>query len=131
MQDLRFGGLLPLVLLASQGFGPRPTDAIRLNQIGFYAGAPKAAFIVGQAGETFYVLTADLKDTAFTGRLGPPRGTALSSDTTRAADFSALRTPGEYVVLVPGLGASHPFAIRPRVRSEEHTSELQSHVNLV
>jgi len=118
MQDLRFGGLLPLVLLASQGFGPRPTDAIRLNQTGFYPGAPKAAFIVGAAGETFRVLTPDLSDTAFTGRLGPPRGTALSSDTTRAADFSALRTPGEYVVLVPGLGASHPFAIRPRVHEE-------------
>src|SRR6266487_3462830 len=118
MQDLRFGGLLPLVLLASQGFGPRPTDAIRLNQTGFYPGAPKAAFIVGAAGETFRVLTTDLSDTAFTGRLGPPRGTALSSDTTRAADFSALRTRGRYVVLVPGLGASHPFAIQPRMHEE-------------
>ena len=118
MQDLRLGGLFRLVLLASQGLQPRPTDAIRLNQVGFYPGAPKAAFVVGAARDTFYVVTADLKDTVFTGLLGPRRATALSSDTTRAADFSALRTPGEYVVLVPGLGASYRFAIRPRVLEE-------------
>ena len=118
MQDLRLGGLFRLVLLASQGLQPRPTDAIRLNQVGFYPGAPKAAFVVGAARDTFYVVTADLKDTVFTGLLGPRRATALSSDTTRAADFSALRTPGEYVDLVPGLGASYRFAIRPRVLEE-------------
>src|SRR5256885_6442082 len=118
MQAPRFTWLLPLVLLASQGTRPRPSDAIRLNQLGFYPDAPKTAFIVGDAGETFDVLTADLRDTAFTGRLGPPRGTALSSDTTRVADFSPLRTPGRYVVLVPRLGASYPFAIGPRVHEE-------------
>ena len=110
--------LLLRVLLASQGFHPRPTDAIRLDQLGFYPGAPKTAFVLGPAGDTFYVVTADLKDTVFTGLIGPPRGTALSSDTTRAADFSALRTPGRYVLLVPGLGASHPFTIRPGVHQE-------------
>src|SRR5947207_268380 len=118
MQDLRFGALLLLVLLAWQGPQSRPVQAIRLNQVGFYPGAPKAAFAVGAAGDTFYVVTADLQDTVFTGLLGPRRATALSSDTTRAADFSALRTPGEYVVLVPGLGASYRFAIRPRVLDE-------------
>ena len=106
------------MLLASQGTQPRPSEAIRVNQIGFYPGAPKAAFIVGDAGDTFYILTADLKDTAFTGRLRPARATSSSSDTTRAADFSALRTPGRYVVLVPGLGVSYPFEIRPRVHEE-------------
>src|SRR2546430_17707642 len=93
MQALRFAGLLPVVLLASPGVPPQATDAIRLNQVGFYPSAPKAAFIVGKAGERFYVLTADLRDTVFTGPVGPCRSTALSSDTTRAADFSALRTP--------------------------------------
>src|SRR5207248_8937841 len=70
----------------------------------------KIACVVVETGATFYVLTADLRDTAFTGLLGPRRVTALSTDTTRAADFSALRTPG---------------------RSEEHTSELQSPYDLV
>ena len=109
--------LLLRVLLASQGFHTRPTDAIRLNQVGFYPGAPKAAFLLGAAGDRFSVVTADLKDTVFTGLIGPPHGTQ-SSDTTRAADFSALRTPGRYVLLVPGLGASHPFTIRPGVHQE-------------
>ena len=114
------------MLLASQGTHPRPSEAIRLNQIGFYPGAPKAAFIVGDGGETFYVLTADQRDTAFTGRLRPARATSSSSDTTRAADFSALWTPGRYVVLVPGLGASHPFAIAPRVHEELARAALKA-----
>src|SRR5256885_8632656 len=118
--------LLLRVLLASQGFHPRPTDAIRLDQLGFYPGAPKTAFVLGPAGDTFYVVTADLKDTVFTGLIGPPRGTALSSDTTRAADFSALRTPGRYVLLVPGLGASHPFTIRPGVHQELARAALKA-----
>jgi endoglucanase len=109
MQDLQVSVLLPLVLLA---------QAIRLNQVGFYPGAPKTAFIVGAATDTFYVLTADLKDTVFTGPLGPRRSTDLSRDTTRRADFSALETPGRYVILVPGLGASYPLAIRPRAHHE-------------
>src|SRR6184192_2229747 len=118
MQDLRFGGLLLLVLLARQGPQSRPVQAIRLNQVGFYPGAPKAAFVVSAAEDTFYVVTADLNDTVITGLLGPRQATALSSDTTRPADFSALRTPGRYVVLVPGLGVSYPFEIRPRVHEE-------------
>ncbi|HEX8906628.1 MAG TPA: glycoside hydrolase family 9 protein, partial [Longimicrobiaceae bacterium] len=38
-----------------------------------------------------------------------------SSDTTRVADFTTLRAPGEYVVVIPGLGTSYPFRIAPRV----------------
>lgn len=126
MQDHRLGVVLPLLLLASPGMQVRPTEAIRLNQVGFYPGAPKSAFVVGEAGDTFYVVTADLKDTVSRGLLGPHRATALSSDTTRAADFSALQTPGRYVVLVPGLGASHPFAIRPRVHEELARAALKA-----
>ena len=118
MQAPRLLAILPLVLLASPGVPPPSVEAIRLNQVGFYPDAPKIACVVVETGATFYVLTADLRDTAFTGLLGPRRVTALSTDTTRAADFSALRTPGQYVVVVPGLGVSYPFAIRPRVHEE-------------
>src|SRR2546421_9906504 len=111
MQAPRFTWLLPLVLLASQGTRPRPSDAIRLNHLGFYPDAPKTAFIVGDAGETFDVLSTDLRDTAFTSRPSPPRRTAPSSDTTRPADFSPLRTPGRYVLLLPCHGPSDPFTI--------------------
>ncbi|PYR87760.1 MAG: cellulase, partial [Acidobacteria bacterium] len=118
MQAPRLLAILPLVLLASPGVPPPSVEAIRLNQVGFYPDAPKIACVVVETGATFYVLTADLRDTAFTGLLGPRRVTARSTDTTRAADFSALRTPGQYVVVVPGLGVSYPFAIRPRVHEE-------------
>src|SRR5216110_1524028 len=114
MQDLRFGALLLLVLLAWQGPQSRPVQAIRLNQVGFYPGAPKAAFAVGAAGDTFYVVTADLNDTVFTGLLGPRRATALSSDTTRPADFSALRTPGRYVEKSAGRVVSEERAVARR-----------------
>lgn len=95
--------------------GHSTRDDIRLNQIGFYPNAPKHAFIVGASADTFYVLAVSPRDTVYSGALGPWRSTDPSSDSTRLADFSALRDTGRYVVHVPGLGDSHPFEIRQSV----------------
>lgn len=108
-------GAALLSLLASPIQAQRPSEEIRLNQIGFYPGAPKIAVVVGRSGDEFYVTTPDLGDTLFAGRLGEPRVSDFSPETLRVADFSALERPGRYVVWVPGKGYSHPFEIRPRV----------------
>lgn len=91
------------------------TGAIRLNQVGFYPAGPKLAFVLGAAADSFRVVAAEGGRTVFRGALGPPRGGAFSRDTTRAADFSALARPGTYRVVVPGVGASHPFRVAASV----------------
>jgi endoglucanase len=122
---------LPAALLLAAAVPAAPaqgwTGSIRLNQVGFYPGAPKTAVVVGgRGGPAFHVTTPDLADTLFTGRLGAPQLSDYSSDTTRLADFSALHAPGSYVLLVPGLGYSHPFELRPRVHQEVARAALRA-----
>ncbi len=90
-------------------------ETIRLNQVGFYPNAAKIAVVVGDTPGKFQVMTPDLKKTVFTGSLSESRQNVISGKITRTADFSAFTKPGEYVVVVPGLGHSYPFAIQPNV----------------
>jgi endoglucanase len=134
MQDPRFRTLLALFLLgapASQSqrlehCGPSLTEAIRLNQLGFYPRAPKAAFIVGSVRDTFHVVTADRRDTIFTSRLGRAVTADSTARTVRIAEFSAVRTSGSYVISVPGLGCSHAFEIRSRVHEDLTRAALKA-----
>ncbi|GAB3504448.1 glycoside hydrolase family 9 protein [Spirosoma knui] len=91
------------------------SEFIRLNQLGYYPNAPKIAVVVGDASGKFELVTADLKKTVFTGTLGAARQNAISGKTTHTADFSAFTKPGTYVVVIPGLGHSHPFDIQANV----------------
>jgi endoglucanase len=112
--------LLPLACALAPVSRPSPeaTDAIRLNQLGFYPGLPKLAVvadIAGTAGKRFEVTSADGGRVVFRGKLGSPRVWPFSEETVRVADFSALRRPGRYRVRVDGLGSSVPFTIGKEV----------------
>lgn len=101
----------------AESSGVRPSDLIRLNQIGFYPNATKVAIIVGeQPGTAFQVTSPDGKKVLFSGTLSEPRKNAISGKIARTADFSAFRTTGtSFRLYVPGLGLSYPFDIRPNV----------------
>lgn len=103
----------------------RLSPAIHTNQEGYLPGAPKRAMIgyyLGSAGELpvpiadgFQVLGADGK-VVFSGRLKPRPDegytySPLPYQRVYEADFSGLRAPGHYRLVVPGLGASRPFLV--------------------
>ncbi|HWA25480.1 MAG TPA: glycoside hydrolase family 9 protein [Lacunisphaera sp.] len=103
----------------------RESPAIHVNQEGYLPGAPKKAMVgyfLGSMGEMpipaanrFYVVDAR-GATVLEGKLTarPDRGYAYEPtpyQQVAEADFTALRTPGEYRLAVPGLGASLPFRI--------------------
>ena len=90
-------------------------DRIRLNQIGFYPNAAKIAVVVGDTPGKFQVMTPDLKNVVFVGPLSESRQNPISGKITRTVDFSEFAKTGTYVVVVPGLGYSYPFEIRPDV----------------
>lgn len=90
-------------------------EPVRLNQIGYYPTAPKMAIVAGESANEFYVVTSDLADTVFTGTMGAPEVWGPSGESVRKADFSQLQDTGTFVVVVPGLGSSHPFEIKPEV----------------
>ncbi len=95
--------------------GQAISEAIRLNQVGFYPNATKVAVVVGDASGPFQLATPDLKKTVYTGVLSEPRQNSISDKTTRIADFSGFTKTGSYVVVIPGLGHSYPFDIQPNV----------------
>jgi endoglucanase len=105
----------------------QPTEAIHLNQIGFYPAAPKMAVVVGPASGKFYLKTPDLKTTVFTGELGAQKADALSAQQTRLADFSRCQTAGTYVVYIPKVGVSHPFQIKARVHESVAQASLKGY----
>ncbi len=110
---------------APLSYGKHLSQAIRLNQVGFYPDGPKRAVLVtidtggyqtgsGDTGTrdlVFYICSPDLKDRAYKGSLDLPQTDPISTQKTRLADFSAFKDTGNFVLWIPGIGYSYPFHI--------------------
>lgn len=89
---------------------------IRINQEGYYVHAPKVAAITGNIPATdFYIVGAGSKDTLYKGKLSAVKQSANSSLQTKLADFSTFRRPGNFRMLVPGVGPSYVFRVANHV----------------
>jgi hypothetical protein len=104
----------------------RYSPAIHVNQEGYVPSLPKKAmigFYLGDMGEMdiprsagFALIDARSGSEVYNGSLSPRPDIGYSTSPAPyqkvfVADFSAFTTPGEYRLLVPGLGASLPFLI--------------------
>jgi len=101
----------------------RLSSAIHVNQVGYLPAFPKKAMVgeyLGSLGELnlspldFKLVTRDSGKEVCQGRLAPrpDKGFPFSCyQKVWEADFSGCKTPGEYRLVVPGLGASFPFFI--------------------
>ncbi|AEJ61964.1 glycoside hydrolase family 9 [Spirochaeta thermophila DSM 6578] len=98
--------------------GLRP--AVHLNQLGYLPTAPKV-FVTTVDSSSFKVLEADSGKEVFSGTLSSPIPDRDSGDTVRVGDFTALTTPGTYVVEA-GETRSVPFEIREDIYEELHTA---------
>lgn len=105
------------VLLALQACGsltakpPAAPAAIQVNQVGYVPGAAKWAAVGPSAGTAFSVVDARSGREVFRGALGESAMWEPAQEPVRLADFSALRTPGEYRLRVDGLADSPSFRI--------------------
>jgi endoglucanase len=87
-----------------------PTTDVKVSQVGYPTGARKLAFVVAKAPATTFALVRPSDGArALAGRLSEP--VADSGDRVQTADFSSFDRPGTYVLDVPGVGRSFPFAI--------------------
>ncbi len=104
----------------------RPSPAVHVNQVGYMPDYPKKAMVgyyLGSMGELpvpttegFKLLDARTGSVVFSGELWNRRDegfgmTPKPYQQVYEADFSAFKTPGEYILYVPGLGTSFPFRI--------------------
>ncbi len=101
-------------------------NPIRLNQLGFYAHAPKEAVIVGDRPVSdFYLVSVNLKDTLFRGKTGALKKSSNSSLSTQVADFSSFTRKGNYRIVVPAIGSSFSFSINENIHHPVAVASLK------
>lgn len=105
--------------------GYAQTTDIRLNQIGYYTRCSKLAIVKNASAGPFYIALPDLSDSLFTGTLSAAATWTPSNESVRVADFSAFDVPGDYVVVVPGLGRSFTFTVGPNVHASVNKASLK------
>jgi Glycosyl hydrolase family 9/Cellulase N-terminal ig-like domain len=123
--EVRELGATPRVAVAACDPG-RTSPVIHVNQEGYAPSLPKKAMVgyyLGDMGEMdipasyrFALVEARSGATAYVGRLAPRpdvgfKTTPVPYQKVFVADFSDFAKPGEYRLLVPGLGKSLPFLI--------------------
>jgi len=103
----------------------RWSPALHVNQAGYVPTATKHGYVgyyVGNTGElpipstTFSLVDEATGASVFHGTLAPRLDTGFGFTPAQYqsvfdADFSSFQTPGEYQLVVPGMGASYPFYI--------------------
>jgi len=114
---------LLLVLLA---FCASAQQNIRLNQLGFYPGAPKTAVILNAKDSIFQVQTTE-KQAVFSGSLKRSFKPDFAGDYTFIADFTAYHKPGKYLLFVPGTGYSYPFEIKTAVHRQVADASIKAY----
>ncbi|MBN2175363.1 MAG: glycoside hydrolase family 9 protein [Bacteroidales bacterium] len=103
------------------------TYNIRLNQVGFLPNSIKNAAVVNAQSDSFKIMTSDLAAEVFEGKLLPAAYYGPSGEDVRIADFSLLTVPGEYVMVIDGLGKSVPFPVNNYVFTGLSKATLKSY----
>ncbi len=99
---------------------------IRLNQIGFYPGAPKTAIVPAGNDSVFLIQTIN-KKTVFTGALTSSVKPNFAGNITEIANFTTFHKPGEYILYVPGVGYSWPFEIKGSVHQAVAAASIKAY----
>ncbi len=121
-------GLLALSPLPSAFAAVGPVDTrVRLNSIGFTPRASKEATIAATATR-FRVLRVSDDAVVLEGDLGAAIRTAVADtdESVQIARFTALETPGDYQLDIPGVGRSAPFSIREAVFNEAYRASVRA-----
>lgn len=114
---------------AAKAVPTRWSPVLHVNQVGYLPAHPKKAMVgyylgslgemnvaeaLGNDGLVFKLVNIASGTEVFDGKLTPRRDRGFpftSYQRVLEADFTAFKTPGEYRLLVPGLGVSFPFLI--------------------
>lgn len=90
---------------------------IKLNQLGFLPESAKWAVVPAGVATTFTVINATTKAEVFSGNLSAAATWNASEENVKLADFSSVKTPGDFLLRVEGVNDSYPFTIANDVYS--------------
>ena len=112
MKTNRFATVVLMIigLLFNTLAGNGQEDRILMPQNGYVASLNKIA-IVRVPADTFYIIKSD-NTVCYKGKLQGPKFWSYSGDWTESADFSALKTPGEYYFIIPGTDEKRKLLIQ-------------------
>jgi len=108
----RLTALAAATLLSASVCAHAASPLIKINQLGFLPASQKLAVVNAPDATRFAVVDAASGKTVFEGALGVPSTWDASGETVRLADFSALRTPGSYRLVIAGVPESAPFPVK-------------------
>ncbi len=104
---------------------PAP-NGIRVNQLGYNPWAQKLAVVPAGAATKFRVVKTDSQEVVFGGDLSPTKTWAEAQDAVRLADFSPLRAPGNYRLVVDGQPAGPDFTVRVGAYDDLNTAAIRA-----
>jgi endoglucanase len=104
-----------LFIVSLFSFAQNLSSDIRLNQLGFLPNSVKMAAVVSSKTDSFKVMNSDLSDIVFEGELLPSMYYSASDENVRLADFTLMTEPGNYVLVIDGLGKSVSFEVSESV----------------
>ena len=119
-----FGILSGLAVACTPSTSVIPNDAIRLNQLGYYPNQEKIAVVDSGKVEEFVIWDAVSGEQVFAGKSLYTAKSEWSDKTRTTLDFSAVTTPGKYILKVNG--ASVTFLIKDSVLSPLADAALKS-----
>lgn len=120
--------LLMLILVGSVAFAAAPTTDIKVDQVGYLAGAPKFAMVASaKAAQEFTVRKSSNDSIVLRGTLLAAMDDADSGDRVQAADFSKLTATGRYYIAVADVGRSWDFEIGPNVYARAFYLAMRSY----
>ncbi len=91
--------------------------SIKLNQLGFLPESAKWAVVPAGSATSFKVISTTTSAEVFSGNLSAAATWSASEESVKLADFSGLKTPGDYLLRVDGVKDSYAFTIAADVYS--------------
>ncbi len=102
------------------------TGLIKINQLGFLPESAKLAVVPDVAASTFKLLKAGTDTEVFSGALSAAAAWDASGENVKLADFSSVKTPGDYQLRVDSVADSHVFSIAPDVYSALNAASIKA-----
>ena len=110
--------------------GPINDQAVLVDQVGYLPEHRKMGVVASANAVSFQVVDVHTSRGVYAAALSDRTRDPDTGQTLQRADFSSLKTPGTYSVVVPGVGRSPEFRIRDDVYRQLSSDALTSYEQL-